>query len=113
MDLAYPLDKFSLAVKKQGMRSEASNAMEEEKKIVKTRRIPRPRRGRTFVAVYRLDNDLYFKRLSRGEFRLLNALIEDKPLAEACEEIAGEISPRKLNESFLTWTTLGWFCKSS
>jgi Putative DNA-binding domain len=110
LDLAYPLDKFSLALKRQGLRSEASNAMEEESRHNRKSRLRRPQAGRTFVAVHRLNNDLYYKRLKPAAFKILTALRDGKTLVQACESVSG-IPPRTINRWFIEWTGLGWFCK--
>jgi hypothetical protein len=110
MELAYPLDEFSLAIKRRAVRSEASNAMGEEKRREKTKTIRRPRKRQTFVAVHRHDNELYFKRLDPAAFVLLTALSEGKTLAEACERVEGRATAKKINLWFTTWMSLGWFC---
>lgn len=111
LELAYPLDKFAVALKKQGLRHEASNAMSEESGPTAAREIRRPRRGRTFVAVHRVDNSVYYKRLDEPAFRLLGALAEGKTLLRACDGIEGKLTPRKIKMWFMYWTAMGWFCK--
>jgi hypothetical protein len=111
LDMAYPLDDFSLALKKKGYRSEASNAMSGEDHSAGSRKIRRPRRRRTFVAVHRLDNDLYFKRLEPAAYQLLMALAAGKTLAAACEGVADQATPRKIKQWFIGWTAAGWFCR--
>jgi hypothetical protein len=113
LEMAYPLDDFSLALKKQGaaLRSEASNAMDESDHAAPTRHIPRPRRKKTFVAVHRVDNDLYYRSLEPAAFKLLQALSQGRPLAQACELVAKEATPHAINKWFTNWAGLGWFCK--
>jgi hypothetical protein len=110
LDLAYPLDQFSLAVKKQGLRAEASNAVSEDEHK-KTRAVRRPPKKRTFVVVHRVDNSVYFKRLEEPAFRLLSALSEGKTLLKACELVEGMATPLKIKKWFMSWTAMGWFCK--
>jgi|GEM_PF-98834 len=112
LELAYPLDVFTLALKKKGLRNEASNAIEENRHAAKTRRVSLPRPKTTYIAVHRLDNDLYFKRLDPAAYKLLTALRDGRTLAQACELIAGEATPKKIGAWFANWTTLGWFCKA-
>ena len=110
LELAYPLDKFSQAVKKQGLRAETSNAVaEHEQKAM--RAVRRPGRRRTFVVVHRFENSVYFKRLEEPAFRLLSALAEGKTLLRACEGIEGKLTARKIKKWFMYWTAMGWFCK--
>jgi hypothetical protein len=117
VEMAYPLDEFTLALRKRGLRSEASNAMDETKGMddheadAKQAKVPRPRPRETYVAVHRLNNDLYFKRLNAQAFAILRALDEGQTLAEACEKVAGEVNGPTLSNWFTDWTGLGWFCK--
>jgi hypothetical protein len=113
LEMTYPLDKFSLALKKRAYRSEASNAMAEEQHAAASGAVRRPPRKQTFVAVHRLENDLYFKRLEEPAYRLLAALADGAPLARACESVSTQATARAINRWFANWTTLGWFCKRS
>jgi hypothetical protein len=107
LDLAYPLDKFSTAIKKQAIRGEASNAMEEHSPAKRASKVRRPRARRTFVAIHRFDNDVYYRRLEPSAFRILTALSGGATLVDACRDA----SPRKVKQWFMNWSTLGWFCK--
>ncbi|HUB25191.1 MAG TPA: putative DNA-binding domain-containing protein [Tepidisphaeraceae bacterium] len=111
LEMAYPLDTFSLAIKKAGFRTEASNAMDERGHEHRVRKIRRPRRKRTFVAVHRHNYDLYYYRLEPAAYRLLCALRDGKTLTQACQHAGGEATPRLLKKWFANWAGLGWFCK--
>lgn len=111
LELSYPLDRFSLAIKKQGLRAEASNAVSEENQETAARTVRRPRRQRTCIAVHRVDNTVYYKRLEEAAWRLLSALSDGKTLAQSCALIEGASTPRKIKTWFLHWTAMGWFCK--
>lgn len=117
LDMGYPLDDFVIAVKKRSraMRSEASNAMEGEHKEKAARRPRLPKPQRIFVAVHRFQNDLYYKRLTPIQYRLLAAFREGRTIEAACEsalsdEADVEIAPQ-LSGWFKTWMELGWFCR--
>jgi hypothetical protein len=116
LDLRYPLDDFSLAVKRRIARSMTSNSAEETRATQHQKRISLPRPKHTFVAVHRVDNAIYYKRLSSGEFALLTDLRDGATLARACmaavkaDRIALEGS--QLSQWFKQWATLGWFCAS-
>jgi Putative DNA-binding domain len=113
LEMAYPLDDFTLAMKKRIFRSEASNAVEDEpEQAAPAKRPPRPRRRQTCVAVHRLRNDLYFKRMAPREFAILTALGAGRTLTQACQA-AGDTPPNTIQHWFETWTALGWFCKPS
>jgi hypothetical protein len=111
--LNYPIDNYVIAVKKRNaLRAEASNAVEETRRTASRRKhVPVPKRGRTYVAVYRLQGRLYYKRLELPAFRILEALAAGKPLAKALAAGGRGISPKKAQEWFALWTKLGWLCR--
>ena len=122
LELHWPLDEFSIALKRPQGRSEASNAADANNNPeAQTRRSRRPRLPRpehVFVAVHRLNNAMYYKRLEPAAFAMLTALRDGQSLADACETaFAGESDiPDTAAEQngtwFRTWAGLGWFCKA-
>jgi hypothetical protein len=114
LDLAYPLDDYVLQLKQDGLRGEASNAVEEVpgKEKPRKRRTLLPRRGRALVVVHRHDNALYYKRLDARAWRLLTALRDGKTLEKALNSASKTgLDAEIVKEWFQTWTALGWFCK--
>ena len=118
LDLDYAVDEYTVAVKKknQSLRNDASNAFDAptEHKLVK--RGPMPKKKRIWLAVHRMDNTVYFKRLEREAFLMLSALREGQTLAAAVESALAEANPKKdwigiIRGWFQTWAALGWFCK--
>jgi hypothetical protein len=74
-----------------------------------------PRREKTFVAVHRHQNALYYKRLEPEAFILLNALRKQATLEQALGLAFRRVSPgldqlKKLEGWFKNWSALGWFC---
>jgi hypothetical protein len=119
LKLNWALDDFSIALKKQqaSLRGEASNAVDapSEKKLKKT---PAPKREQVFIAVHRLDTDLYYKRLEPEAYQLLIELHNGQSLAAACEAALASADPTvdwsaKIQKWFTDWTAMGWFCKRS
>jgi hypothetical protein len=114
LDLAYPLDDYTMQLKRDGLRGEASNAMEESpgKSRTRKRRARLPGRGRTFVVVHRHNNALYYKRLEPAGYRLLTELSGGASLQDALASTSrSRLDPEKIKDWFQTWTALGWFCK--
>jgi hypothetical protein len=115
LELDYALDDFLLKLNKKSDKTVESNAVIEIKR--KKKRRSRPKQQRTYIAIHRLDNIVYYKRLTFGQFVLLRALANGKSLAEACTASlelqsgsdAGELSAN-LTSDFSTWMELGWFC---
>jgi hypothetical protein len=97
----------------EGLRAEASNAMERNPERKKNRRLRLPRRKAIFLAVHRHKNTVYYKRLNAGQFLLLSAFKDNATLAAACELLAdsGLAGQGGVKSWFQTWAALGWFCK--
>jgi len=115
-EYAYPVDQFALALKKTALRGEASNALAA---MPSSRRKPRPRLprpARSFVAVHRQDNMLYFKRLEPEAFAILTGLGAGRTLAAACAAALRQADPgvdwaARVRQWFQTWQGLGWFAR--
>jgi len=66
--------------------------------------------------VHRLDNQIYYKRLSHPEYRLLRALAAGRTLADACGAAlrGSRLSPAEQAAQIKSWFTLwgrfGWIC---
>jgi len=118
LECAYPVDDFALALKKTGLRGEASNALTSMPRARKAARPRLPRPALTFVAVHRQDNMLFFKRLDPQAFAILSALRDGRTLAAACNRALRDADPAvdwasRVQEWFRTWQSLGWFSRRS
>lgn len=121
LPLDYAVDEFLLAIKKRdadGLRGEASNAVEAAPKATKRRkRIRPPRREKVYLAVHRHDNRLYYKRLDADAYAILSDLGRGTPLEAACAEAvaaspkSGVDWPAQIKAWFGTWSALGWLCR--
>ena len=120
LKLEYPVDDFLVAVKKDSdsLRGEASNAINSAPTTGHDASpIPLPKPERTYLAVHRFDNMLYFKRLEREGYAILDALANGCTVEEACVQ-AVEQSTRTnadwqalIKEWFDNWAALAWFCR--
>jgi hypothetical protein len=109
------VDDFLIELKKNaGLRSEASNAMEEKRQHRKTQMSHRLERRVNFLAVHRYQDGIYYKPLERGQFKLLSALQRGATLEEACAGLVGLNISGNLGQTvgkwFANWAALGWFC---
>jgi hypothetical protein len=116
LDCAYPVDDFALALKKTALRSEASNALTAMPSSRPAARPRLPRPARTFVAVHRQENMLYFKRLDPEAYAILTALRDGRTLSAACTAALRDADPdidwaTRVQEWFRTWQSLGWFSR--
>lgn len=118
LTLAYPVDELLLKIRGLNAKHETvSNAVLEfpQKPRIKRSSLPRP--GKVYVAVYRSQGRVYFKRLTRDGFALLQALGEGQRLEKAIEVALvrpgrrlDRIGPQ-LQEWFADWSSLGWFAQ--
>jgi len=112
LDLNYPVDAYLLRVKRRdALRSEASNTPAANAfRQGGRRRAALPRPARTFVAVHRLDNRLFYKRLDPAAFRILSALARGRTLSRAVAAGGPSATPGRVRRWFKVWMALGWFC---
>jgi hypothetical protein len=116
LELHYPVDDLLLEVKHGDETLDfASNAVQERKKRSTVRRVAKLEPAQIFLAVYRLDFSVYFRRIEPEDFFLLSALRSGTTIERAIE-LAFRKSPVPaadraafVQRSFQTWATLGWF----
>jgi hypothetical protein len=84
-------------------------------------KLPRLRRRATWLAAHRVDFSVYYRRLEREEFLMLEALEKGRPLGEAIEAafIDATFAESKIVETrragrlqawFASWAELEWIC---
>jgi hypothetical protein len=105
----WPVDDYVIAVKRRdALRGEASNAVDSARVVQRSRKMARPRRGRIYLAVHRYHNRLFYKRLERPAFLILQALAAGRPLASAVTAGGRGVRPEQVSGWFATWMELGW-----
>jgi hypothetical protein len=117
LDLRYPVDELLLEVRKDAEElNVASNAFSERQKKKRVRQVTALKPSEIFLAVHRVDEEVFFRRLDREEFAILSALDAGKPLGLALDA-AWKVSKIALGDRqshvqqwFRTWSFLGWFC---
>lgn len=114
--LSYPVEDLLIAVRSEngGGNASSNNAAAARRgRIVRRAAALAPEE--IFLAVHRVENTVYYRRLDEEEFRLLEALMEGKPLGQAIEAgFAGSRLPeaeraQMLQEAFALWAALKWF----
>src|SRR5579863_207280 len=84
LDLRYPVDDLLLEVRKDAENLDvASNAFSERHKRKRVAAVAKLKPSPIFLAVHRLDEDVYFRRLAREEFEILSQLQAGKSLNAA------------------------------
>jgi hypothetical protein len=118
LDLAYPVDELLLHIRGLDARSDTvSNAVLKFPRQAKVRRSSLLRPEKVYLVVYRLQGRVYFKRLMRDAFALLEALRRGEPLEKAMETTLLRSRRRvdqittNLQEWFQEWACLGWFAR--
>lgn len=119
LDLSYPVDDLVLAVhREQPVSDVVSNAVSGKHASSSRKRFPGLQPSPISLVVHRFDFSVYYKRVQVEAFRLLRAIEDRTPLGEALE-IAFADSPNTPAEQanliqnwFLNWSELGWFCKA-
>lgn len=115
--LDFPVDDFVIAVMRHdALRNETSNTPDAAPKAARLNKVPLPKREPVSVAVHRLDNVLYYKRLAPEAFALLTALGKGATVERACARALRGASPdtdwaAQIKKWFGNWAALGWFCK--
>jgi hypothetical protein len=114
--LQYPVDELHLRVSALAEgHGEASNASLRHRERRAVQRFSLKREA-VHLAVHRVDEWVYFRRLDADEFRLLDALSSGKPVGSAIDSVFGESDVPldelrgKIEEWFRAWAEGGWFC---
>jgi hypothetical protein len=117
LDLKYPVDDLLLEVRKEDEDTDfASNAFQERHKRKRVQAVAKLKPAEIFLAVHRVDDSVYFRRIAREEFAILSALRNGKALGKAIEtafrksRVPAEERAALVQQWFQNWATLGWFC---
>jgi hypothetical protein len=118
LDLRYPVDDLLLEVRKEDEDTDfASNAFQERHKRKRVQAVAKLKPAKIFLAVHRVDDSVYFRRIEREEFVILSALRDGKALGKAIEaafrasRVPAEERSASVQQWFQNWATLGWFCR--
>src|SRR6202040_1646091 len=118
LDLRYPVDDLLLEVRKEDEDTDfASNAFQERHKRKRVQAVAKLKPGRIFLAVHRVDDSVFFRRIEREEFVILSALREGKALGKAIEmafrtsRVPVGKRAASVQQWFQNWAALGWFCR--
>ena len=118
LDLKYPVDDLLLEVRKEDEDTDfASNAFQERHKRKRVQAVAKLKPAKIFLAVHRVDDSVYFRRIEREEFIILSALRDGKALGKAIEvafrksRVPSEERAASVQQWFQNWAALGWFCR--
>jgi hypothetical protein len=118
LDLRYPVDDLLLEVRKEDTDTDfASNAFQERHKRKRVQAVAKLKPGEIFLAVHRVDDSVYFRRIEREEFVIVSALRDGKALGKAIDaafrtsRVPAEERAGLVQQWFQNWAALGWFCQ--
>ena len=113
----YPVDSLVLEIKRFNDDTEfLSNTFRERRKRKRVSSVARLKPKTIFLAVHRIDDSVYFRRLAASEYELLLAIQKGKTLGQAVSQVFGKrakssaADPAQVTEWFRNWSDLGWFC---
>jgi hypothetical protein len=114
LELDHPVDEFRVRTNAGREDLNATSNVPAGRTRRGTPRAVRPPREHVFVAVHRLDLSVYYRRLTREQFRLLGELRAGRSIAAAiessfaCSSVAAGDVPELLRIWFSAWVQLGW-----
>jgi hypothetical protein len=118
LELAYPVDDLLIEVRRyEGGDGTTVNAarLGHFRRRMRTRVLPQPED--IYLAVHRLEDSIYYKRLDPDAFRMLRALESGQTLEEAIDaafadsQMAEQERIESLQNWFANWSELGWFSR--
>lgn len=116
MALDYAADDLVLSLHKREKRQTSEAGVEQEEEDAAPMKLPKLRRRKTWLAAHRVDFSVYYRRLDREEFLMLDALRQGRPLGEAIDAAFAQSAIREERRAnsvrgwFGTWAELGWIC---
>ena len=118
LELTYPVDDLLIEVHNHESDADtASNSARQHQFRRRIRHYKQPERELIYLAVHRMDDSVYYKRLQPDAFRMLKALSEQKTLEEAIDiAFENSVMPEQqrisaIQQWFGNWSELGWICR--
>jgi hypothetical protein len=99
-----------------GSSNGSSNSATAGRIVRRVRAVSRVSRETIYLAVHRYEDTVYYKRISREDFHLLQAIQSGKTLMDAISETfeSSEMPeserPEYVRSAFQHWMSLGWLC---
>ncbi|HTD54702.1 MAG TPA: DNA-binding domain-containing protein [Silvibacterium sp.] len=116
LELQYPVEDLLIELRSESGSSDASsNNASAARKTHRVRRVAALKPEHIFLAIHRQENSVYYKRLDREDYLLLKSLLSGASIGDAIDTaFAGSAIPeddrgRWLQQTFASWSSLGWF----
>ncbi|HWF46417.1 MAG TPA: DNA-binding domain-containing protein [Bryobacteraceae bacterium] len=118
LPLSYAVDDLLIEVHDhEGNRGASSNSARQHQFRKRIRHYAQPEPARIYLAVHRIDDSVYYKRLEPESYRMLKALSRHESLERAIgiafdkSSMPEEDRIIAVQQWFGNWAELGWFCK--
>jgi len=118
LELTYAVDDLLIEVHdNEGDSDTSSNAARPRQIRSRVQRYAQPNPERIYLAVHRMDDSVYYKRLQVESFRMLKALSDHMPLEKAIDmafvnSAIGDYERVIATQRwFANWAELSWFCR--
>ncbi len=116
LELHYPVEDLLIELRNEaGSSDSSSNNASVARKTRHVRRVAMLPPEQIFLAVHRHQNSVYYRRLDREDFRLLQSLLSGAPIGQAIDfAFEDSVIPEDargpwLQQIFASWSTFGWF----
>jgi hypothetical protein len=116
MQLNYPAEDLVLELHQREKRQTSEAGVGSDEEDQPPAKLPRVRRKPTWLAAHRVEYSVYYLRLEREAWQILDALGQGKTLADAIEagfadsRIPAARRAARLQKWFNQWAGLGWIC---
>jgi hypothetical protein len=117
-ELHYPVEDLLIELRSEsGSSDSSSNNASVARKTRRVRRVAALEPEEIFLAVHRHQNSVYYKRLDREDYRLLQSLLSGVAIGHAIDfafeksAIAEDERGHWLQQVFASWSSLGWFTR--
>jgi hypothetical protein len=118
LDVHYPVDDLRLSVSRHGdLHGTASNAVTAPKHRATRRKTARREETAIYIAVHRLSDMVYYRRLEAEAFRILTSLRRGDSIGAAIQQgfkgssLSADDYQAQLAKWFAIWAELGWLCR--
>jgi hypothetical protein len=118
LELQYPVEDLLIELRSEsGSSDSSSNNASTARKTKRVRHVATLASEQIFLAVHRHQNSVYYKRLEREDYRLLQLLLSGASIGQAIDfAFEGSAVPEEergpwLQQMFASWSVLGWFTR--
>lgn len=120
LDVHYAVDDLRIAISRDSdPHATTSNAVVEHKRRATRRRSAQRDAASIFIAVHRVDDSVYYRRLEPEEYRILSSFQRGEAIGKALEagfagsRLSAEDYQARIATWFAVWAELGWLCRAA